>query len=178
MKFLKIFTTVISITFAIDSPAQVVVPNNLLNKFVGTWRWTSGTDTVEIVLEKQVFIIEMTGSHSEQLVGWHKYVKNGIINQSSYQYIGRNVNLESDSSNVDLKTTLQGTTHANNPNQVYFYSFWDVVLHMNFNIFFTLQPGSTTKANWVLRQPRGLYVGPPGLNGVFTLPKQLVLTKQ
>ena len=71
-----------------EAYTQTVVQNNLLNKFVGTWRWTSGTDTVEIVLEKQVYIIPMTGSHTEKLVGWHKYVKNGIINQSSYQCIG------------------------------------------------------------------------------------------
>ena len=175
---MKVIRLIIICFILKDAYAQVVVPNNLLNKFVGTWRWTSGTDTVEIVLEKQPFLIPQTGSNTESLVGWHKYVKNGVINQSSYPYIGQSINSEYNDLGLDMKTTLTGCTYSRIPNEVYFYCFWDLVLHMNFNIFFTLQPGSTTKANWELRQPRGLYIGPPGLNGVFTLPKQLVLTKQ
>ncbi|HRB30516.1 MAG TPA: hypothetical protein PK872_03295, partial [Ferruginibacter sp.] len=79
---------------------------------------------------------------------------------------------------IDLKSTLGGMTYSSNNRQAYFYSFWDLVLHKNFNLWLTLLPGSTTQATCKLTQSRGgLYAGPEGLNGVFSMPKNLVLTK-
>ena len=63
-------------------------------------------------------------------------------------------------------------------NQAFFYTFWDLALHKNFNLWLTLLPNSTTQATWELKQGRGgLYVGPPGLNGVYSMPKQIIITK-
>jgi hypothetical protein len=178
-KLLKMRIIIIFFTslLCVASAAQSVVIDNNLNKFVGTWRWTSGTDTVEIVLQKQVYNIPMTGSNSEALAGWHRYVKNGVLVQSSLQYTGRDINIDFNSHNVDFKTTLNGFTHPSQPQQVYFILFWDLTLHKSFELFFTMLPNSTTQARWELKQPRGIYTGPEGLNGVFTLPKHLVLNK-
>lgn len=141
------------------------ITNNDIDKFVGAWRWTSGTDTVEIVLQKQVYNIPMTGTSTEILVGWHKYVKNGLLNQSSMQYVGRDVNIDFNSSAADLKTTLRGGTYSSNPNKVFFHTFWDLNKHQSSDLYFELLPNSTTQVSWTLR-------------GNSVLPKNLVLTKQ
>ncbi|HAZ92090.1 MAG: hypothetical protein IPO46_05715 [Chitinophagaceae bacterium] len=160
-----------------SSFTQTITTNPQLDKFVGVWRWTSGADTVEITLQKQVYILQFTNKHSEVLVGWHRYVKNGVLQQSSYQYLGRDVNLDFNDAALDAKTTLLGTVYSTSSNKAYFYAFWDLVLHKGFELFLTLLPNSNTQATWVLKQPRGLYTGPEGLNGVFSMPRNLVLTK-
>ena len=86
--------------------SQTIILDSSLNKFVGTWRWTSGTDTIEVVLEKQTLVIPWVTFNREGLVGWHRYVKNGVVLQSSFEYLGRNINLDFNSQDSDLKTTL------------------------------------------------------------------------
>jgi uncharacterized protein DUF6705 len=172
MKYiLFIFLLVITLT----THAQVQTDPEA-DKFVGTWRWTSGTDTVIIVLEKQVYNIPITGSNAEALVGWHKYVKNGQVIQSSLQYVGRDVNIDSNSTSLDFKTTLNGNTRSSTA--VLFRTFWDLTLHKNFELYFSLLPGSTTQATWKLTEPQGIYNGPNGTSGMCTLPKSLTLIKQ
>ena len=155
----------------LKSDAQIIV-NNDINKFVGIWRWSSGNDTVEITLQKQNY-----HNQFQTLCGWHKYVKNGILIESSYQYIGRDINVDFSSNDADFKTTLNGSCYPSTPNNIFFTRFWDLSLHKNFNLFLNMLPGSTTQATWKLRQPRGVYVGPPGKNGLFTLPRDLIMTK-
>jgi hypothetical protein len=82
-----------SVLCTFKASAQVMTDNNS-NKFIGTWQWTSGTDTLKIVLEKQIYTIPASGVSSENLVGWHPYIKNGILKQSSLQYVGRDINLD------------------------------------------------------------------------------------
>lgn len=176
MKSYFLWTILIfSIKFSIG---QAVTTNPELDKFVGVWRWTSGADTMEITVQKQVYILYFTDNHSEILVGWHRYVKNGVLQQSSYQYIGRDINLDFNDATPDAKTTLLGTVYSTSTNKAYFYSFWDLSLHKSFNLWLTFLPGSTTQATWKLSQGRGgLYAGPSGSNGIYSMPKQLVLTK-
>lgn len=141
-----------------------IITNNDINKFTGTWRWTVGVDTVEIVLEKQVATLPLTGTSSETLVGWHRYVRNGVINQSSMQHVGRDINVDFNSTASDLKTTLRGTAYDTRPNEVFFYTCWDLVTHKSVNLYFELLPSSTTQATWKLK-------------GNSVLPRNLVLTK-
>lgn len=146
------------------------------DKFVGTWKWISGNDTVIIVLEKQIYCIPFTGKSCEALVGWHKYVKNGMLVQSSLQYEGRDVNIDFNSTDTDYKTTINGNSRYSNA--VLFRTFWDLTLHKNFYLYLTLLPGSLTQASWRLVEPPGIYTGPNGTAGMFTLPKNITLTKQ
>ena len=163
MKTLFLISLLISTTSLLKS--QTVTTNPEINKFVGVWRWTSGTDTLEITLEKQMYINYLTNWKSDALIGWHRY-------------LGRNVNLDFNETGSDLKTTLNGTVYNSKVNQAFFYTFWDLALHKNFNLWLTLLPNSTTQATWELKQGRcGLYVGPPGLNGVYSMPKQIIITK-
>jgi hypothetical protein len=47
----------------------------------GTWRWTSGADTIELFLNPQVLTIE--NQTISVIIGFHKYVKNGTLIESS-----------------------------------------------------------------------------------------------
>lgn len=151
--------------------------NPELDKFVGTWRWTSGNDTVIIVLQKQVTNLPTGTSSNEILVGWHKYVENGQLIQSSLQYIGQDINNENIPLGNDLNITLYGFTKS--PTEMWFVRFWDLTLHKNCNLFLKLLPNTTTQATWKLTNPNGTrYSGPSGTYNQFTLPIDLVLTKQ
>ena len=91
--------------------------------------------------------------------------------------ISRDINVDFNSTDTDLKTTLEGTTKG--VTKIFFYSFWDLSLHKNCNLFLELLPNTTTQANWKLTNPSGAtYSGPPGTYNQFTLPRDLVLTKQ
>ena len=131
---------------------------------------------MEIVLEKQVFNFVFSNESKEILVGWHKYVKNGLLVESSYQSIEFNINSEDDSPASSRKITLVGKI-SESPISVLFYLFKDLSLAKHCNLDFKLLPNSTTQASWKLRNPPGLYVGPPAANGKFTLPKNLILIK-
>lgn len=145
-----------------------------LDKFVGTWRWVSGNDTVEIVLQKQVIYYDAaTPSNIESLVGWHRYVKNGVLKENSMQFIGSSYNTGSAANNV--KSTLLGGVQK--PTNLYM-NFSDLTLNKNEELWFTLLPASLTQATWKLREPRGLYMGSAGTAGKVTLPKDLKLIKQ
>lgn len=171
---MKYLITILFLIICTTTNAQVQT-DTAANKFAGTWRWTSGTDTVIIVLEKQVYTIPFTGASIERLVGWHRYIKNGQVVESSLQYVGRDINIDFNSNDQDLKTTLRGNTRT--PNRVLFRTFWDLTLHKDCYLYFTLVQGSTTQAVWELTDPQGIYGGPIGTIGKFTLPKNLILNK-
>lgn len=59
-------------------------PSEYLNKFVGDWIWYSGSDTVRLQFKKVALNIpDVNNSYWENLIGCHKYVKNGVIIESS-----------------------------------------------------------------------------------------------
>lgn len=164
----------LAILISVKSFSQIT--NNELDKFIGTWKWTSGNDTVIIVLQKQVTNLP-NGTSNEILVGWHKYIENGQLIQSSLQYIGQDINNENIPLGNDLNITLYGFTKS--PTEIWFVRFWDLTLHKNCNLFMRLLPNTTTQATWKLTNPNGTrYSGPPGTYNQFTLPRDLVLNKQ
>ncbi len=150
----------------------------IMDKFVGTWRWVSGTDTVIIVLQRQNVFIQ-PGISRMSLVGWHKYVQNGQVVQSSLQYVGRDETVEHTDVTSDLKTTLMG--HARNSTTIWFTTFWDLTLHKSCFLDFQLLPGSTTRATWKLSVDSDINLtttpGTPTTQPISVLPKMLTLTK-
>lgn len=58
--------------------------DNHLNKFEGTWMWSSANDTVKLQLKKiSLHILDVENSYWEFLLGCHSYTKNGILLESS-----------------------------------------------------------------------------------------------
>jgi hypothetical protein len=163
------------------SNAQVQVPvNNHLNKFIGTWRWTAGQDTFEITLHKQIYRPFLTYPFAgEAIVGWHKYVKNGQLIQSSFQYIGRDINIDYNINNLDLKTTIHGFDRFANKNSLYFLRFWNLSEHQNYEANFTINSGSTTQGVLKITNRTGIkYVDHTGtISLIPKWPRNITLTK-
>ena len=90
----RIFIIIILlVTFSITSKAQIPVPgeyriNNTLTRFEGNWRWTNGTDTVWLNMQKQKVHFERIPCDWDHIVGWHKYKKGNTVIESNFQYIG------------------------------------------------------------------------------------------
>ena len=170
MKNLSIL--ILSLTISVNICSQNIRINNDLNKFIGTWRSVSGTDTTELVLQKQVY-----QNSYEMLVGWHRYVKNGVLIQSSFQYIGRDVNIDFYNDDVDLKTTLRGFTRPSGPKNVFFNLFFDLTLHKPFEVRFNMLANSTTQASWKITKAGANLVGKPAYVNGCTLPINLIFNK-
>ncbi|MCU7617855.1 hypothetical protein NZ698_11650 [Chryseobacterium sp. PBS4-4] len=63
-------------------------PNNQFDKFIGTWKWTNGNETLVIVLKKEkVLDVWKEDTCEDVLIGFHKYTKNGIIIESTLENI-------------------------------------------------------------------------------------------
>ncbi len=89
----KIILIVLLIIFSKIVTAQYIIPgsyniNNTLTRFEGTWRWTSGTDTVWLNMQKQKVHFSRIPCDRDLIVGWHKYKKGNTIIESNFQFIG------------------------------------------------------------------------------------------
>jgi hypothetical protein len=51
--------------------------NNLLDPFVGTYIYTNGTDTLKIILQKQIMSYDGR-CYYDKLIGEYQYIKNGV----------------------------------------------------------------------------------------------------
>ena len=158
MKILLIFLLVLTGRNNIQSQTQY---DTSLTKFVGTWEWTYLTDTVTIILRKEITALP-SGLNNEVFVGWHKYVHNEQVIQSLLQYVGLSFDNSSVPLGNDLLVTLYGFSKSQN--RIWFVGFWDLNTHKNCELFFELLPNSTTQAKWNLR-------------GNTVLPYNLILTK-
>jgi hypothetical protein len=165
-----VFTlTIISKIYAQNGPhpagSYVSRPN--LDKFVGTWQWVSGADTVKVVLAKQAIYAPAPMDYTfEALVGWHRYVKNGVEIESSLQYVN--------STFSSGHYTLFGSDRSST--KLYFTSFEDLTKNKECDLYFNLVAGSLTQATWKLTERRGLRK--TGYTLGFTLPNNITLTKQ
>lgn len=75
-------------------PCSSYTPNTLMDKFTGHWKWLSGNDSFEMILKKEkIFnIIKDDNSCLDKIIGFHQYVKNGIVIESSLQNQNSNFN--------------------------------------------------------------------------------------
>ena len=68
-------------------PCSFYIQSQELDKFVGTWKWTSGNDSFEIVLKKEKISDLFDEDTCEDIIyGFHEYKKNNNIIESSLQY--------------------------------------------------------------------------------------------
>ena len=82
--FLQLFIIVNINSIAQKPQENTTYTDNYLNKFEGNWIWKSGDDTVELSLKKTLNKIEgFDNSYWENILGCHRYVKNGILVESS-----------------------------------------------------------------------------------------------
>lgn len=62
--------------------------NTTMTAFQGTWRWTSGTDTVKLQLLTAIVSYNINGGYTaDRLVGWYYYKKGNNVIFSNYSSI-------------------------------------------------------------------------------------------
>jgi hypothetical protein len=168
-KILFLLSILISLKSFSQIPPEGSYTQNLeLDKFVGTWIWTSGNDTMKIVLQKQkVHYKTPFNFDRDQLLGWHSYKKNGVLIESCLQFAGQLFGTS--------PLSLYGST--TNPRQIRFTSFKDITKNKRSDrLFFTMLRNSTTQAQWKLEESHGMRYGTP--NYGFTVPTNVIFTKQ
>lgn len=119
MKNKTFFILAILLTFSSLSKAQQKqvqpkkgdnIKNASLNKFEGIYVWLHGSDTLKILLKKENVEL-VKGIKSDVLIGFHKYVKDGKVVESSYDYHKSNHTDKRSTiliSNQDESDTLDG----------------------------------------------------------------------
>ncbi|SUX46134.1 DUF6705 family protein [Chryseobacterium indoltheticum] len=75
-----------------EIPCSTYTPDTEMDTFVGNWKWTSGNDSFEILLKKEKVFHSISNDHScvDRIIGFHQYVKNGTIIESSLQHQNTN----------------------------------------------------------------------------------------
>lgn len=137
-----------------------------LDKFVGTWQWVSGNDTVVLHLYKQAIHYPAPLNYDvENIIGWHKYVKNGVTIESSLQYSG------------SPYTGGHSTIFAWCQSAVKLYgSFDDLSKNKQCDLYLKMLNTRYSQMEWKIMESRG--IRPTGFQYGFTLPVMITLTKQ
>lgn len=83
MKIKLLFTSFAAFLLVYCSYSQIpqagqYYTNSDIDKFVGTWKWVSGSDVVFIKLKKVKVYNDKPGYHHDMLRGSHSYVQNGV----------------------------------------------------------------------------------------------------
>ena len=158
--------------------SQIPQPNqNILNpnldKFVGRWKWSSGTDEIIIQLKK-VNYLSKDNIREDVLMGAHQYLSNGTIIEdhlSLFPNIGElekgTIYLFGKLNNFD-PDVVTGIINDNLKNKQNYFS----MSYIN---------GTIPKISWHISNLNGSYVpknGIPQFDNSFTLPQFVILEKQ
>lgn len=68
-----------------NPPVGTTVHNADINKFIGTWRWVSGNDTIVFKLVKENIVLNNSGG-MDFIIGYHLYKIGTNIIESSMQH--------------------------------------------------------------------------------------------
>jgi hypothetical protein len=169
---MKNIILILSLAYFANCKAQTPYPSGSyqskpeLNKFVGTWVWASGSDSLILHLYKQAIHYPTPLNYDvENIVGWHKYISNGTVTESSIQYSGQPY--------VGGHSSI--FAWGQSPIKLY-GTFDDLTKNKSCDLYLTMTNATNTLLNWKLKEPRG--IRPTGFQYGFTLPTNLTLTKQ
>ena len=147
--------------------------NNSFGKFIGTWQWTNGNEIVIFVLTKvthryfpdeKIYQDYMIGNYSYSTDGGKSYVVNTITNPIN--------------ENPDVNPMYTGCGENNKLK----FIFRDVILDKSYcYATFQFSPSSLTQMKVFIENPKeipGSFIGQTTYNYNFTLPIDMVVTKQ
>lgn len=175
MKYIAIY--IITLFCVQKLQAQEIEPtagsyyiNNTMTAFHGTWRWISGTDTLKIYLVTKKTYCDMNGGfYWDLLTGWHIYKKGNTVVEKSYDdiddlFFTSTISL---SNGGEQSSSIEGTLKDLAKNK-----YGDLTLTLN---------AAGNQLTWQLKNTEGLHYrkqNDPPFDYGFTLPKDMVLTKQ
>ena len=145
---------------------EIRIVKNLGNKnFVGKWKWMNENESLEIILEEQKNVKLSENTKVSLLLGFIKYVKDGVTIQNTLQNLG--------SSYENKKHSFSGAARSS-------YDYKGTILDEKKKkagrLYLILSPDKKT-LEWKLSDPPGGYIEGTREEG-FSFPLNLVLTKQ
>lgn len=159
----------------IPQPGDNILNPNL-DKFIGTWKWVSGTSELTIQLKK-VNYLSFDNIREDVLMGVHTYVENGVIIEN-YIYDFPNIGQGN-------KGTIfvWGKMNNVNPDDVT-GTLKDPLKYKQNYLSLKYLDGVTPQLIWHISNLRGPIV-PKKVNGItviptntFTLPQDIILVRQ
>lgn len=149
---------------------NILNPN--LDKFEGTWKFTSGSEEI-IVQLKKVNYLSPNNYHYDILMGVHSYKLNGVTIEdylSNFNAIGQNQD----------GTIFIGNHPEDGANKIV-GTMNDPLKHKQNYISITFIDAVTPQIQWTLHNLSGVHIqknGEPPFDNSFTLPQTLTLLKQ
>lgn len=144
------------------------ITNSNIDKFVGTWKWSTGNEEVTIQLKKVKFLNNSPAYFDDVLFGSHTYIKNGVIVESSMSDFPL------------LGPAKKGSIYLWNipeegANKVV-GNLWDISKSKDVKLTLEFLPGTTPTLQWKLNTYDGLVIQPTPEG--LTLPRNILLVKQ
>jgi hypothetical protein len=157
----KIVSSIFLVFVCLNTYSQTVDP---LDKFIGTWRWVNGNDTMVIFLKKET----MVEVHNiVVLKGYNKYIKNGVVQQSTFP---SNFNSNNSFNDTYFNLTNRDDSNLNKVSGI----IGDY--QNNKSVSLTLNYISATAINFIVTPMSGFHVN--GIPGPIKLPSDIILIKQ
>ncbi|MDH6250468.1 hypothetical protein M2347_000195 [Chryseobacterium sp. H1D6B] len=177
---LKFFFLATGLLLNQNCHAQNNIPqdgDNILNtsadKFIGTWIWTNGNDSFELILKKENILLPIGNNiRADALYGFHKYIKNNVEIENSTQYAATTY--------VQKKSTLLAIGKDNTPNDL----GGVVIIHISKNKSVKAQIDYIDANHIKLVKVENLagtkvsFEGQPPYDSSISLPQNIILTKQ
>lgn len=170
----KIFLAAFAVIMAGNIIAQQPTPpqpngniiNPSLDKFVGTWVWVSGNDTLRIILKKENILLPFPeNSRADLLIGFHIYKKGNTVIESSIS--------NSSSSYIDKQYTILGGNRAGIDNSEITCSIKNLSKNKSGELKLSIN-SSNSQLSWNLKNREGVKIG----NYDYTFSYLLSLTLQ
>lgn len=145
-----------------------------LAKFTGTWKWVQGNDSFEIILKKEkVFDIMIEyDSCIDRLIGFHRYIKNGKLIESTLEKKGANF----DDKLHSISVLNVVTNDIEIEGSIINISISRLLLHIKFELI----DETHLKIKLIENYPGPVPYGPgvPSTLSEINLPQGIILTKQ
>lgn len=173
----KIIIVAVAVLISCRTIAQMPTPpqpngnitNSSLDKFIGTWMWTNGTDTIKIVLKKENILLPFPeNSRADAIVGFHIFKQGNNIVESSISYVNTNYS--------DKYSTILGgnSVGIGNPNEIE-CSIKNIAKNKIGQLKLVIN-SSHNQLSWTLKNREGVKIG--NYDFTFSFPLSLTLQKQ
>jgi hypothetical protein len=143
--------------------------NASIDKFIGTWVWSNGTETLTLVLKKENILLPfLKNSRSDMIIGFHKFEQGNTIVESSISYVNTNYS--------DNHSTITGVNvvGVDNPNEL-ICSIVNIAKNKSGDLKLVIN-SSLNQLTWTLKNREGIKIG--NYDYTFSYPGSLTLQKQ
>ena len=145
------------------------ITNSSIDKFIGTWVWSNGTETLTLVLKKENILLPfLENSRSDMIIGFHKFEQGNTIVESSISYVNTNYS--------DNHSTITGVNvvGVDNPNEL-ICSITNIAKNKSGDLKLVIN-SSLNQLTWTLKNREGIKIG--NYDFTFSYPRSLTLQKQ